>query len=70
MLTKSRLHCTPTPNRNMETELEETEKGVLIARQRGTQQASASRMVPPLEGIVRSLTVFEEQGVVSSWMFS
>ena len=50
MLTKSRLHCTPTPNRNMETELEETEKGVLIARQRGTQQASASRMVRPLRG--------------------
>ena len=50
------------PNRNVKTELEETEKVALIARQRGEH----SRLVPQglcplLEGIVRSLTVFEER---------
>jgi len=47
------------------------QKSSLDARQRGEH----SRLVPQglcstLEGVVRSLTVFEEQGVVSSWMFS
>ena len=44
------------PNRNVEAELEETEKVALIARQRGTQQASASRTVLP-RGSEESYTV-------------
>lgn len=50
-------------------ELEETEEVALIAKER-TQQASSSRTAPPLEEVVRSLTVFKEQGVISSWTFS
>ena len=61
--------CTPMSNRNSETELEETEEVALIAKER-TQQASSSRTAPPLEEVVRSLTVFKEQGVISSWTFS
>ena len=52
-------------NRNSDTVLEETEKIALIARQRGEH----SRMVPQRlclcsEGVVRSLTVFEDPGVI------
>ena len=60
------------PNRNVETELEETEKVALILRKRGEH----SRLVlkdcapHPLEGVVRIRTVFVEQGVISSWTFS
>ena len=59
------------PNRNTETELEEMEEATLIASQRG-EQSQSSRTVPPqpLEGVVRSLIVCEEQGVISSWTFS
>ena len=53
------------PNRNMQTELEETEKEVLIVRPRGPQG-----LWPTLEGVVKSLRVFEEQGVISSWTSS
>ena len=36
----------------------------------GTQPANALKTVcPAQEGLVRSLTVFKEQGVISSWTF-
>ena len=50
--------------------MEETEKVALIATQRETQKAGASRTAPPLEGILRSLKVFQEQGVISLGTFS
>ena len=61
------------PNRNVETELEETEKVSLIARQRG----EPSRLLPPglcpppsLEvGSEESYSV-KEQGIISLWIFS
>ena len=41
-----------------------------FARQGGPQEANALKTVwPTLEGVVRSLTVFKEQGVISSWTF-
>ena len=40
-----------------------------FARQRGPQRANPSRLCPSLEGVVRCLIVFKEQGVVSSWTF-
>ena len=55
-------------NRNAETELEETEKVALIARQRGKHRRLVPQRLyphPPLEGVVRSLILFEEQGMVS-----
>ena len=39
--------CIPMPNRNAETELEETEKVALMARQRGE---TAGALVPPIVG--------------------
>ena len=57
-------------NRNVETELEETEKEALICSQKGTQQDYASSTVPLVEELVRSLTVVKEQGVISLWTFS
>ena len=55
------------PNRNMETELEETENVALIARERGNTAGRGSRTVPPpsLEWVASSLTVLEEQSVGS-----
>ena len=61
--------CTPMPKRNTETELEETENVALIARQRGDTQLVPQGLCRLLEGVVRSLIVFEEQGVISSWTF-
>ena len=57
------------PHRNAETELEETEKVALRARQRAEYSRLATQGLGPTpsEGLVRSLTVFEEQGVISSW---
>ena len=49
------------PNRNAATELEETEKVALIARQRGEHgRRVPQRLCPSLEGVVRNLIVFKE----------
>ena len=67
-----RISAAPRTNIKVEEELEEREKVALIARQRG----EPSRLEPPGLGlpsevqVVRSLRVFEEQGVISSWAFS
>ena len=46
------------PNRNVESELEETEKVALIARQRGGHSRLVPQgLCPTLEGEVRSLRV-------------
>ena len=47
--------CAPVLNRNMETELQRKEWLHYFARQRGTQEASASRPVPlaPLPLVIR-----------------
>ena len=62
------------PNRNAETELEETEKVALIARRGGDYSRLVSQGLcapaTPLEGVGRSLTMLEEQGVISSGTFS
>ena len=48
VLPKSRLLCAPMPNRNSETEILEEEMAVFFCQAEGkTQQASASRTVPP-----------------------
>ena len=65
--------CTLVPGLIWETELWVMyleRKLYCFARQKGPQQANALKMVcPALEGVVRSLTVFKEQGVVSSQTF-
>ena len=53
----------------METELEETEQVAFIARQRGDQQASASRTVPPVRSRDGSYSV-KEQGMGGLQRFS
>ena len=64
--------CTLMPNRNEETEQEETGRVALIAGQRREHgRLGPQGLCPhPLEGVVRSLAVFKEQGVISSWTFS
>ena len=59
--------CLLVPNRNAETVLGEVEKSSFycFARQRGPQWANAlNTMWPILEGVVRSVIVFKEQGVI------
>ena len=54
---------------NVEIDLEEREKVVLIARQRGNTAGECLKETPlprALETVVRSLIAFDEQGVVSS----
>ena len=61
------------PNKNAETELEEIEEAALIARQRENTAGYCLKACALLGGgggwVVRSLTVFEEQGVVISRAF-
>ena len=65
--------CSPVLNRNVEIRvLGEVEKRSFycFARQRGPQWANALKTVwPRLEGEVKSLIVFKEQRVISSWTF-
>ena len=62
--------CTLMPNRKVETKLEET-KSSFNWRQRGEHSRLVPQgLCPNLEGVVRSLRVFEEQGVISLWTFS
>ena len=59
------------PNRNSETRVGGNRKSNFNCQaKRGTQQASTSRTMPPLGGVVRRLIALEEQGVISSWTFS
>ena len=58
--------------RNVETPLGEVGKKSFIAwpSRRGPSRLLRSRLCNPPEGVVRSLRVFKEQGLLSSWAFS
>lgn len=65
--------CTPMPNRNAETELEQTEEEVLMARQRGEHRRLVPQeLCPSLKGLVRSQetldhTLLLEHGQFPDW---
>ena len=64
--------CSLVLNKNVETVLGEVEKSSFysFARQRGPHWANALKTVcPTLEGVVRSLIVLNERGVISSRTF-
>ena len=70
LLPKYQLSLYTNAKQKCEAELEETDKVALIARKREEDSRLVLQGLCPLGGVVRSLTVFKEQGMTSSWTFS
>ena len=70
VLLKSSL-CTQVTDKISETEfwVKSTERALLFCQQKGSQLSALKTVCPALEGVVSSLILLKEQGVISLWMF-